>query len=99
MPKQLLNNSKPTFKKSKKRIFDPKIGQITDTNIEKMAYFSLKNSILVVLKNFFWVDTRRKYGPFKSKNNTQTILKQLPNNFEKSKFDPKIRPTHPPTTH
>ena len=48
-----------------------------------MAYFSPKNSILVVLWKFFWVDTRRKYGPFKSKNNPQIVLKQLPNNLEK----------------
>ena len=60
-------------------------------------------------QKFFWPDTSRKYGPFKSKNNAQTILKQLPNNFENGQnltqkyappthYPPVHPPTHPPAT-
>ena len=90
-PNQLSKSQKNVF-------FGPKIGQITDTNFEKMAYFSSKNSILVVLWKFFWVDTRRKYGPFKSKNNPQTVLKQLPNNLEKSQNLSQKYAHRPPST-
>ena len=49
-----------------------------------MAKISLKNLDFGGHQIIFWVDTTRKYGPSESKNNAQTILKQLPNNFEKS---------------
>ena len=49
-----------------------------------MAKISPKNVDFGGLEIFFWADTTRKYGPSESKNNAQTILKQLPNNFEKS---------------
>ena len=63
-----------------------------------MAKISPKNVDFGGLENFFWADTTRKYGPSESKNNAQTILKQLPNNFEKSQNLTK-KYAHPPTTH
>jgi len=44
-------------------------------------------------QNFFGADTTRKCVPVKSKNNAQTILKQLPNNFEKSQIWGKKSPS------
>ena len=49
-----------------------------------MAKILPKNLDFSGHQKFFCVDTKRKYGPFKSKNNTQIDLKQLPNNLEKS---------------
>ena len=49
-----------------------------------MAKISPKNVDFGGHQIIFWVDTTRKYGPSEFKNNAQTILKQLPNNFEKS---------------
>ena len=69
MPKQLLDNSKPTFKKSKKHFFGPQNGQITGTNFEKMAKISPKNLDFGGHQKIFWVDTTRKYGPSESKIN------------------------------
>ena len=63
-----------------------------------MAKISPKNVDFGGLEIFFWADTTRKYGPSESKNNAQTILKQLPNNFEKSQNLTK-KYAHPPTTH
>ena len=62
-----------------------------------MAKISTKNFDFGGLEFFFWADTTRKYGPSASKNNTQTILKQLPNNFEKSQN--LTKKYAPPTTH
>ena len=62
-----------------------------------MAEISPKNLDFSGHQKFFWVDTRRKYGPFKSKNNPQIVLKQLPNNLEKSQNLSK-KYAHPPTT-
>ena len=69
MPKQLLNISKTTFKKSKDHFFGPQNGQITGTNFEKMAKISLKNLDFDAHQIYFWGDTTHNYGPFKSKNN------------------------------
>ena len=62
-----------------------------------MAKISPKNVDFGGLEIFFWADTTRKYGPSESKNNAQTILKQLPNNFEKSQN--LTQKYAPPTTH
>ena len=101
IPKQLLNNSKPSFKKSKKPFFLAlKMVKIGQNHHVTEAEISPKNVDFVGHQNFFGVDSTRKYGPFKSKNNAQTILKQLPNNFENGqnltqKYAPPTR--HPPT--
>ena len=50
------------------------------------AKISSKNRDFGGHQKYFWADTTHKYGHFMSKNNAQTILKQLPNNFEKVKF-------------
>ena len=48
------------------------------------AMITPKNLDFGGYQNLFEADTTRKYEPVKSKNNAQTILKQLQNNFEKS---------------
>ena len=48
------------------------------------AIISPKNLDFGGYQNLFGTDTTRKYELVKSKNNAQTILKQLQNNFEKS---------------
>ena len=52
--------------------------------LKKMAKISNKNLDFCGTQILFWVDATLKYGLSKSKNYAQTILKQLPNNFEKS---------------
>ena len=37
--------------------------------------------------------------PFKTENNLQTVLKELPNNFKNVKILPQNTPTHQPATH
>ena len=64
-----------------------------------MAKISPKNLDFGGHQIIFWVDTTRKYGPSESKNNAQTILKQLPNNFEKSQNLTKKYAPPPTTTH
>ena len=91
MPWPFPNNYKTTLKKSKKLFFDPKNGQ--DDHVTE-AKFSSKNPIFGGHQKYFWADTTNKYGHFKSKDKVQTILKQLPNNFEKVKFWHKNTPTH-----
>ena len=81
----LRNNSKPPFKMSRKQVFWPR-------KWSKWTYHDFERH-----QKYFWADTKHMHGHFKPKNNAQSILKQLPNNFEKVKFWPNIRPTHPPT--
>ena len=65
---------------------------------EKVAKLSPKNLDFSGHQKYFWVDTWRNYGPFTSKNNCQTVLKQLSNNLEKSQNLSK-KYAHPPPTH
>ena len=66
-----------------------KIGQndhVTRHNYTRKSCFGAHQKI-------FWADTTLNFEPVKSKNNTQTIFKELPKNFEKSQFGAKIRLT------
>ena len=54
------------------------------------AIISPKNLAFGAYQKFFGADNTLNYGSVKSKTNTQTILKQLPKNFEKSHFGAKI---------
>ena len=60
------------------------------------AKISLKNRDFGGHQKYFWAVTTHKHGHFKSKNNAQTILKQLPNNFEKSQ---NLTKKYAPPTH
>ena len=55
IPKQLLNNSKSTFKKSNKRLFGLKTGQITGTKFRKSVNFCMyfgKGIVFFFLRKF-----------------------------------------------
>ena len=58
--------------------------EIGQNNHGTEARISPKNLDFGGYQNLFGTDTTRKYELVKSKNNAQTILKQLQNNFEKS---------------
>ena len=98
MPKPLLNNSKTTFKKSKKRLFwTPKW--------PNHGYQFWKNGQNFTQKCRFWWSWNFFLSRYYTKVWALWVQKQCPNNFKttskqlwkKSKFDPKIRPTT--TTH
>ena len=60
------------------------------------AKISSKNRDFGGHQKYFWADTTHKYGYFKSKNNAQSILQQLPKTLKKVNILPKNTP-HPLT--
>ena len=66
MPKQLLNNSKTTFKKSKKRLFGPQNGQMTLSERQIVTY------------NFYFT---RHISTFRAKNTPKSKSFKTKNRF------------------
>ena len=95
MPKQLLNNSKPTFKKSKKRLFWP-------PKWSNHGYQFWKNGQNFTKKSRFWWSPNNILGRYYTQVWALWVQKQCPNNFKttskqlwkKSKFDPKYASVH-----
>ena len=79
MPKPLLNNSKTTFKKSKKRLFAPKMVKMTLSE----GQFLTKNFDFRGQISTFRAKNIHRSWPFKAKNNAQKTFDHLQNNFQK----------------
>ena len=93
IPKQLLNNSKTTFKKSKKQIFGSwKMSKLVKMTMAQRPEFHPKKSWFWWLSNFIW-------GRYYTQVWACYVLKQCPNNLKttlkKVKFCCKIRLTRP----
>ena len=83
MPKQFLNNSKTTLKRSSIRLFQPPNCQkVTISKVKNGSNFD-RNLRFRGLLSTFSAENTPKRGTFQTKNNAQTIPKQLLNNFEK----------------
>ena len=79
MPKQLLNNSKTTFRKSRKRVFWPR-------NVSNDSIWEPKFALSFVIRGHiptFWAKSKARSRPLKIKNNTQTTFEQIQSNFQK----------------
>ena len=81
MPKQLLNNSKPTFKKSKKRLFWPPKWSKCPSQRAKIW----RKKIIFYISTFQAKNTTESL-PLRAENNAETTSEQLQTNFRKSKI-------------